>query len=181
MLEEVCQSTHRGKFKRGALPFALMERKHVLEIRDELRPPSSPGAQNNVVRAISSLFTWAIETGAAKINPCSMIKMLKAGDGFHQWTEEEVEQYEARHPLGSKARLALHLALFTGLRLSDLAKLGHQHVRNGLLSIRPGKTAGSSAVTVDLPVLPALEETIVASPTGDLNFLSHRLWKGFHD
>ena len=60
MLEEVCQSTHRGKFKRGALPFALMERKHVLKIRDELRPASSPGAQNNVVRAISSLFTWAI-------------------------------------------------------------------------------------------------------------------------
>lgn len=35
------------------------------------------------------------------------------------------------------ARLMLHLAMFTGLRLSDLAVVGRQHVKNGWLYHSP--------------------------------------------
>ena len=48
------------------------------------------------------------------------IKRLYSGDGFHTWTAAEVEKYEERHKPGSKARLALYLAMFTGLRRSTL-------------------------------------------------------------
>ncbi|ASY57964.1 hypothetical protein [Sinorhizobium sp. CCBAU 05631] len=60
------------------------------------------------------------------MNPAAKIKLLHSGDGFHTWTVEEVRQFEARHPAGSKARLMLHLALYTGLRLDSLAVLGRQ-------------------------------------------------------
>jgi len=37
--------------------------------------------------------------------------------------------------------------------------------------IRPGKTTGSSGVTVQIPVLPELQASIDAAETGDLAFL----------
>lgn len=168
VLEEICDSQHKGK-RRGDLPFALMERKHVLELRDSMK--TTPGAQNEVAKTLSALFGWAVENELTKINPATGIKRLNSGDGFHAWTKEEVKQFEARHPLGSKARLALHLGMYTGLRLADIAVVGRQHVKGGWLSIRPGKTKRSSGVVVEIPVLQTLQETIDASPCGDMTFL----------
>ncbi|MBZ9818927.1 tyrosine-type recombinase/integrase [Mesorhizobium sp. CA4] len=173
ILDDICESKVKAGpkkgAKRGTLPFAFMERKHVLEIRDELR--DTPGAQNEVVKVVSAMFGWAVDNEVAKVNPALKIKRLYSGDGFHTWTIEEVRQFEERHPLGSKARLALHLGLFTGLRREDLAILGRQHFKNGWLHIKPKKTTKSSGVDVELPILPELQATIDASPCGDLTFL----------
>lgn len=174
LLEEICKS---GKKRRGDLPYKLMERKHVLEIRDTIR--DTAGAQNNVVKTVSAMFGWAISVGLADRNPAIGIEHLHSGDGFHAWTVDEVRQYEERHPQGSKARLALHLGLFTGLRLSDLATLGKQHIRDGWLYVRPGKTGKSSGVVVEIPVLAELQATIEATETGDLTFLITDLGRPF--
>ena len=176
ILDEICESRHKGK-QRGALPFALLERKHVLEIRDEIR--QTPGAQNDIVKTISAMYGWAVESDVAKINPALGIKRLRSGDGFHTWSREEVAQFEAHHPVGSKARLALHLAMFTGLRLSDLAIVGRQHIRDGWLTIRPGKTKKSSGVVVELPIIAPLQTTISQCRTGDLTFLVTEFNKPF--
>lgn len=53
LMEEICDSLHKGR-RRGSLPFAMMERKHVLEIRDELR--DTAGAQNNLIKYFSAMF-----------------------------------------------------------------------------------------------------------------------------
>ncbi|UXN58779.1 tyrosine-type recombinase/integrase [Phyllobacterium zundukense] len=151
-----------------------MERKHVIELRDTLR--DTPGAQNELVKSLSAMFGWAIEAGIAAVNPASKIKPLFSGDGIHTWSLQEVHQYEERHPEGTKARLMLHLAMFTGLRLSDLAVLGRQHIQDGWFVIRPKKTDRSSMVSVEIPVLPILNKTIEASPCGDLTFLVNE-WK----
>lgn len=183
LLEEICDSIHTSTKKgatpvrRGSLPFALMKRKHVIEIRDTIR--STAGAQNNVVKTISAMFGWAVESGLAELNPAIGIPDLYSGDGFHTWTLDEVEQYEARHPKGSKARLALHLAMFTGLRRKQIAILGRQHTRNGWISIQPGKTKKTSGVVVEIPVLPVLADTIAATETGDLTYLINDLGRAF--
>jgi len=176
MFEEICESK-LGKTSRGDLPFAQMERRHVTEIRDELR--KTPGAQNHVVKTLSALFSWAIEVGLAKINPAAKIKAIEVGKATHTWTTDEIRQYEAVHPEGSRARLMLHLAMFTGLRLADLAIVGRQHVKNGWLTIRPGKTQKSSGVVVEIPVLPVLQKTIAASPVGNMTFLVTEFDKPF--
>lgn len=159
----------------------MMERKHVLEIRDEIR--DTPGAQNDVVKAISAMFGRAIENevGNVKVNPALKIKRLDSGDGIHTWSVEEVQQYERRHPVGFKARLALHLAMFTGLRLSDLAIVGRQHVKNGWLTIRPKKkTATKTKVVVELPIVGPLQVTIDASKDiGNMTFLVTEFGKPF--
>ena len=34
--------------------------------------------------------------------------------GFPEWTPDDLDKFERRHPIGSKARLALSLLAFTG-------------------------------------------------------------------
>jgi integrase len=91
--------------------------------------------------------------------------------GHHTWTVGEVRQFEKRHPIGTKARLALGLLLWTGVRRSDLVKLGKQHVRDGLLRFTQQKNRRRKPVQIVVPILPELQKLIDTSPTGDLTFL----------
>lgn len=180
ILEEVCDSlTPKKKIRRGSLPFVMLEKKHITEIRDELRP--TPGARNDVVKALSAMFSWAVDTAdLLKVNPCAGIKRLKSGDGFHTWTEEEVCQYEATHPPGSRARLALNIGLYTGFRLQTMAIVGRQHVSSdSWIKIRPQKTARSSGVEVEIPMLPELKAALDEGPTGNMTFLVTEYGKPF--
>ncbi|WP_165420849.1 tyrosine-type recombinase/integrase [Rhizobium ruizarguesonis] len=178
MLEEIAEHRFGKKKARvGGLPFVDLKRRHVLKMRDELR--STPGAQNEVKRSLSAMFSWAIDNDLAETNPAAKIKLLYSGDGYHTWTVAEVHQYEERHLAGSKARLAMHLALYTGLRLDSLAIVGRQHVRDGQLTIRPEKTKKSSGVVIDIPVLAELQKTIDESETGNLTFLITEFGKPF--
>ena len=94
---------------RAELPFARMESKHIREIRDEKR--ERPEAANGRVKALRSLFSWAKEVDHVKANPTLDILRLKiASEGFHTWPSEEIAQFEARHPVSTKARLDLRLA-----------------------------------------------------------------------
>ena len=52
------------------------------------------------------------------------------------------------------ARLAFALALFTIQRLGDVIRMGRQHIRNGELMVRQGKTG----VPLTLPILPELQQ-----------------------
>ncbi|MFC3208203.1 tyrosine-type recombinase/integrase [Aquamicrobium soli] len=176
LLEEICDSKHKGK-RRGSLPFALMQRKHVIEIRDAIR--DTAGAQNNVVKTISAMFGWAVESGIMDANPALRIKDIATGEGFHTWTLDEVEAFDAKYPVGTTARLAKDIAMFTGLRRKQVAIFGRQHVRDGWIKITPTKTIKTSGVTVEMPLLPVLAKTIAASKTGDLTFLINEQGRAF--
>lgn len=163
----------------GDVPYQRLTGADVATIRDELK--ASPGARDNLVRIVSALFHWAagVKLSDERSNPCRGIRPLHARKGFHVWTDAEVEQYERRHPIGTTARLALALAMFTGLRRQELALIGPPHVDGGRLRIIPGKTSRSSAVEVDIPLLDALARIIAASPTGPETFLVSRSRRAF--
>jgi integrase len=57
--------------------------------------------------------------------------------------------------------------------------LGKQHVRSGWLHFTQRKNARNKPVTLQLPVLPALQRIIDATPTGDLTFLTNDLGRPF--
>lgn len=136
------------------------------KVRDDMA--DRPEAANNLLKALRQVFRFAIATDRAKTNPALEVPLFKSkSDGFHSWTLAEVEQYEETHPIGTKARLALALLLYTGQRRGDVVKLGRQHARNGWLSFRQEKTGKE----MDIPILSTLQEIIDASPTGDLTYL----------
>jgi len=89
--------------------------KAIRVLRD--RKKHVPEGANNRVKALRRLFAWAIDEEVLDglENPTRDVAYLKGEPGgFHSWTPEEVEQFEARHPIGTKARLAMALLLYTG-------------------------------------------------------------------
>jgi integrase len=192
ILEGICKLPHplsgpvdRDFPTKGSLPFAAMKRAHVKELRDTRA--DAPGAANNIAKAISAMFAWAKDAEIVDVNPANGIKRLTTGDGegFHTWEVSEIVQFENRHPRGTTARMALAIFMFTGLRLSDAAIFGRQHIsqiRNRetgawekWIKIKPGKTDKSKVrrepVVVEIPLLPELEDELSFAPTGNLTFL----------
>src|SRR5262245_8661686 len=157
----------------GDCPIERFDATAVRILRD--RRADKPEAANNRVRRLRQIFAWALENGipGVTVNPARDVPRLKPKrrGGFPTWTSTDVERFEQRHPIGSKARLALALLLYTGVRRSDVVSLGRQHVRNGVLVFRQHKGRNRSPLTLDLPILPVLKSIIDASQTGDLSFL----------
>jgi len=117
------------------------------------------------------LFRWATSAGLVKTDPTLGVENPKRrkGDGFIPWTEEHVAAYELRWPIGTRQRVWLDVLLYTGLRRGDAVRLGRQHVRDGIATIKTEKSGFTVEVT--LPILPVLETTLKAGPCGDLTFV----------
>jgi integrase len=126
------------------------------------------------------------EYAYAKKNPARDVSRLRGTnpDGIRAWTEADAVRYEARHPIGTKARLAFDLLLYTGVRRSDVVRLGPQMERWFAETLPDGNTleaqklvftetkGGSRIVKTDeLPILPPLRQSIDATLTGHLVYL----------
>src|SRR5476651_1176635 len=66
LLYAICEGTTKAGAKRGDLPFARFEPRHVRELRDQKL--DLPEAANGRVKALRRLFAWAIEYDLAKAN-----------------------------------------------------------------------------------------------------------------
>jgi integrase len=162
------------------MPLAKMNSKAVEVLRD--RKLKMPEAANMRVKAMRQVFKWAVGKGYAPINPAREVPYLKSGsEGFHTWTLDEVEQFEERHPIGTKARLAFALLLYTGQRRSDVIRFGKQHTKRGLLTFTQHKGRNRKPHKLTLPILPVLQEIIDASPCGDMTYLVNDLGRPFTD
>jgi integrase len=152
-------------------PLSRLEPPLVRVLRD--RKADVPESANMRLKAIRAVFAWACEAGVATANPAREVRFLKPKKqgGFHAWNDAEIAKFEERHPVGTKARLALALLLYTGQRRSDIVVFGRQHVAAGWLQFVQHKNRNRSPVKLHLPILPELQSIIDRSPTGDLNFL----------
>src|SRR5205809_186609 len=157
----------------GRFRHSTMEPANVAKLRDE--KAAFPEAANARVKALRQLFAWASspEYRYTDRNPAREVAYLKSNnpDGFRAWSEGDVAKYEARHPIGTKARLALDLLLYTGVRRSDVVKLGPQMERDSKLIFTETKGRARIVKTHELPILPPLRASIDATPTGHLVYL----------
>ena len=101
-------------------------------------------------------------------NPAIGLKRYQSrGEGFHAWTEAEVAQFQAAHPVGTTARLAFVLALYTAQRVSDVVRMGWQHVRGDRIAVRQQKTNKPLLIKMH----PELVRVLAAVSKGNLTFL----------
>lgn len=162
------------------MPLARMDGRAIEVLRD--RKFATPEAANARLKAIRQVFRWGAAKGYAPSNPTREISYFKsASEGFHTWTLEEVQQFEERHPIGTKARLAFALLLYTGQRRSDVIRFGKQHAKRGVLTFTQHKGRNHKPHTLTLPILPALQKVIDATPCGDLTFLVNDFGRAFTD
>jgi integrase len=139
------------------------------------RRTDKPHAANNFLKAMRGFFAWAVEGKYVGTDPTKAVKLLVGKNdaaGFHTWSQEELNRFEAYWPVGTRERLAFDLLLYTGLRRGDAVRVGLQHVRDGVITIRTEKHAkGREGEPISIPILPPLAASIEATRTGDLTYL----------
>lgn len=164
----------------GDMPLRYVDAKVIGALMD--RKVDFPEAANNRRKYLGIVFQWAMQP---KIdlwgsNPARTVNKLKVNAaGYHSWTDDEIEQYRKRHPIGTKARLALEMLLQWSQRRSDVVLFGRQHVRDGALHFTQFKNRNRHPVTLELPVTAEMRAIIDATPCGDLTFLVTEFGKPF--
>lgn len=109
------------------------------------------------------LFRYAKKLKWRSDNPvedAERVGTRRSGKGYYPWTEADIAQYQARHPLGTKARLALEIILWTGKRRGNAARFGPKHIVRGKIHY----TAIKNGPELWLPIAPDLKAAIDAMP-----------------
>ncbi|MGV7215026.1 tyrosine-type recombinase/integrase [Bradyrhizobium sp. UFLA05-112] len=179
------QSSRRNLLERfrtefGQVRLKSVERRHVQRYISLLKTPS---VQRNMLQALKHFFKYCVDAqliGNNSAEGVSKAKMPNTG-GFYAWTEEDVKKYRERHPIGSKARLALALYLNLGVRKSDVVRIGPRDVKDGVLTdFLPQKTSRTGGKRINVPLTAETKAIIKATPiTGSDTYLVTEFGKPF--
>ena len=135
------------------MPATMFTAKSLRVLRD--RKADKPEAANGRVKALRQVFKFGVAYEHVDKNPARDVPYIQTGSqGFHSWSVDEVDRYEARHPIGTQARLALAILLYTGQRRADAITFGRQHVRAGWLVFTQHKNRNNKPIALEIPIRP---------------------------
>lgn len=164
----------RFREQHGHMPLASLPKEFVVTLLDTM----APNAARLWLKSFRHFIGWAEQRKLVSDNPTWGIRIkVPKSDGHHTWTEDEIATFEARHAVSSKARLALALGLFTAQRRGDVIRMGRQHIRDGVLTLRQQKTGTALTIPVHLD----LQKIIDATPIGHLTLLTTRFGRSYRD
>lgn len=106
----------------------------------------TPAAANVLRKTLAGLMDLAVRMGWRSDNPVRFTDTYKEGEGFHTWTDDEIEKYRDTHALGTMARLTLELALNTAARRCNIAWITRDDIQNGRIIVAHVK--GNNETTV---------------------------------
>lgn len=117
-------------------------------------------AAQNLRKQLRRLFAHAKRLQWISSNPVEDADKIKVPKttGYHSWTEAEIMQFQRKHSLGTRARLALEIMLWTWQRRGDARLFGPEQMKRGKINYRQGKTGKD----LWLPAAPQLMEAIDA-------------------
>lgn len=174
IIDRFCRETDKNGQVHGDKRAAMMQREHIVKLM--AARADKPDSANGLRKALRAMMQHAVEVGLRADDPTRDVKALRVKtDGYHSWTDDEIVQFEKRHPVGSRPRLALALLLYTGQRRSDVVRMGRQHIRNGVLQVRQDKTG----TELSIPVHTDLQAIVDASAAGQMTFLVTEFGKPF--
>lgn len=165
------QQTYRGiierfRAKNGERQVATLTAKAIEDML--AKKAAQPVVANGILSMLRLLMRFAVARRYRTDNPTRELKKLRnRTDGFHTWTEDEIEQYERRWKSGTRERLALALLLYTAQRRSDVVRMGRQHIKNDLIAVTQQKTGTKLLI----PIHPALAAELRHVPKDQLTFL----------
>lgn len=153
--------------KAGAIPVADFKPRHIeRELADKMEQTVVKGrkfggtaAAQRLHEMLNRLFKYAESLEWIEENPVKKVKVPKHKvKGFTPWNEADIAKFRRRWPLGTKARLAMELMLWTGARRGDAHLMAPP--QNGWFLWQAAKTGK----LVEMPVVPPLQAAIDAMP-----------------
>ena len=165
--------------EKGQIDIGDVDRNVIQEAMNTRR--ETPHMANAWLTTLNNMFDWAMQeqtdpaTGRPfrlDSNPCEFVKRFpppkeddlddEGEDGHATWSDQDLVTFEAAYPHGTRQRLIYEVLLCTGLRVGDAARVGRQHVKDGVVRLKTEKTR----TPVALRVLPRLEHALAAGPKG---------------
>lgn len=178
-LKPATQRTYKGIFDRyrdkyGDNPVALLEARHIRGQMDKVA--ATPAAANNMLKVLRAVMRFAVDRGLVRVDPTAGVRMLRyRSEGFHTWTELEIEAFEARWPVGTNERLGFDLLLHTAQRSGDVRRMTIHQVLGGRVLVRQEKTGQ----LVDIPLHQRLQASLEARKSEHLILLATQKGKLF--
>ena len=132
-LKASTQSTYRSIIEpfrgdHGDKRVALLKRQHVKDLL--AKKAGTPTAANNWLKRVRQLMAFARDIGMRADDPTIGIKPLPIRSlGHPAWSTDDIAAFRRRHPSGTRARLAMEMALCTMQRRGDLVRMGRQHLQ----------------------------------------------------
>ncbi|MBD2840761.1 tyrosine-type recombinase/integrase [Erythrobacter rubeus] len=181
-LRPATQAVYRGVLERfratfGDDPISRFDAARIQRLMNGMR--DKPHAAARLRKLLHQLFIVArrerIVPGT--FDPVKDTRPPKASssEGYHRWTEAELTQFEAAHPLGTKPRLAFALLLYGAQRSADVRFLSRRAIAGGRIRLKQSKTS----TAVDVPVVEPLREALEAGPLGDTLLLENNRGDAF--
>jgi len=156
----------------GTLPIGRLPSGHIDYMLEQMKPH----AARNWLKAARHFCKFCVKHKLIAADPTLGIKAsVPQSDGHHTWTEDEISQFEAAHPIGSKPRLAFALGLYSAQRRGDVIRMGRQHIKDGLIAVKQEKTG----TPLYIPIHPELQKILDATPSKHLTFLITKSGKGY--
>lgn len=151
-----------------------MKRAHVDKIISA--KAATPAAANNLLKKLRALIRYGMANGWRPDDPTLGLKRFKEGT-HHTWTEAEIEAFEQRWPIGSRERTAFALALFTGQRRADIARMtwAAYDAASGVIEVVQEKTG----TPLEIPVHRDLRGALDAWPRKHVVILTTVAGKAF--
>lgn len=128
---------------------------------------ATPAAANNLRKVLAGLLDHAIRLNWRTDNPARLTDTYAEGEGFHTWTEDEIEQFRKVYEYGTMARLTLELALNTAARRCNIATLTRDDIKDGRIIVDHVKNNEDASV----PLLPTVRAAIDALPAAPIRYL----------
>jgi integrase len=181
IIERFCRETDKDGQPYGDKSAVTMKSTHVEKIMEARadRPDSANGLRKVLreMMKVAKKLGWRDDDPTQGVNK---IKPKKKG-GYHRWIDAEIAIFEQQFPVGTKARLAMALGLYTGQARQDVVKMGEQHIsiendpeQGGKVEVLNWvrlKTETSTGLELTIPVHPELRRIIDATPSQHLTFL----------
>lgn len=136
---------------------------------------STPSGANNFRGVLHVLMNYAIKRGIRKDNPVTVDRLKIRGEGYHPWSDDEIVQFEGRHAIGTRARLAFALHLYTGQRRSDVIRMTWRSIDQGRIKLTQMKTGAK----LEIPIHPKLQAALDAAPREHIAILVTQYGRSF--
>jgi integrase len=139
----------------GKLQTASINRDDVKAMMSQIEAPI---LANQVLAAVSAIFSWAIKEGIVAANPCKLVSRNPTKDRDRVLAESEIPVFwKALDDIDAVQRAALKAILLLGQRPGEVAHMRREHIRDGWWQL-----PGEPIETLDWP--------------GTKNGESHRVW-----
>ena len=132
----------------------------------------TPRAADKMLTTLSILMNFAVDQlGWRADNPVRGVRKLRGGESYEPWPEAAIQRFRAQ--ANPRMVWAMELALYTGQRRGDVLAMQWRHIRDGAISVTPGKTRNRTGKTLVIPLHPHLAAVLDGIPRVGTNIV-HR-------